>query len=91
MYKLTLTKNERAAFDWVGNRYNSGDIMNILLTCEREGDNRDWDDNDGDLTFIVPEYKAWEIKDLAEQEDYAFPCFANELKGKMWDFCDNIV
>ena len=30
MYSLTLTADERRAFDWVGYRYNSGKIADLL-------------------------------------------------------------
>ena len=30
MYSLTLTADERRAFDWVGSRYNSGKVADIL-------------------------------------------------------------
>ncbi len=93
MYALTLTKSERDAFDWVGYRYNSGDIMRILRSCTAyyNQDDSIKEDDMEDLNFLVPEHKAWEIKELAEQEEYSFPCFADELKAKMWEFCDKII
>ena len=30
MYNLTLTADERQAFDWVGDRYNSGKVADLL-------------------------------------------------------------
>ena len=33
MYSLTLTADERQAFDWVGDRYNSGKVADLLLDC----------------------------------------------------------
>ena len=30
MYDLTLTADERQAFDWVGDRYNSGKVADLL-------------------------------------------------------------
>lgn len=89
MYELTLTQDERAAFDWVGDRYSTGDnISSILIDCL--GEEQSWGDS-GDITFLVPEHKAWEIMELAEQEDSLFPCFSDELRGKMLDFIDLIV
>jgi hypothetical protein len=33
MYSLTLTADERRAFDWVGDRYNSGKVADNLIGC----------------------------------------------------------
>ena len=33
MYTLTLTADERRAFDWVGDRYNSGKVADLLIDC----------------------------------------------------------
>ena len=33
MYTLTLTADERRAFDWVGDRYNSGKVADLLSDC----------------------------------------------------------
>jgi hypothetical protein len=41
-------------------------------------DNREWDD-DGDITFRIPEHVAWEINELAEEEGYSWACFAPAL------------
>ena len=88
MYQLTLTKGERDAFDWVGNRYAAGEVARLLLDCMSEDD--EWD-SEGDLVFKVPEHVAWEISSLAEEEDFQWPCFAPELSSKMNDFCQSIV
>ncbi len=53
-------------------------------------EDREWGD-DGDITFQIPEHVAWEINELAEEEDYSWACFASELKGKLNDFCMAIV
>ena len=55
MYTLTLTADERRAFDWVGDRYNSCKFADLLIGCIPE--NREWDD-DGDITFQIPEHVA---------------------------------
>ncbi len=88
MYSLTLTADERRAFDWVGDRYNSGKIAGRLLECIPE--NREWSD-DGDLMFEIPEHIAWEINELAEEEGYLWPCFAPDLAEKLNEFCSGIV
>ena len=84
MYTLTLTADERRAFDWVGDRYNSGKVADLLLDCIPE--DREWGD-DGDITFTIPEHVAWEINELAEEEDYSWACFAPALAGKLNDLC----
>ncbi len=90
-YQLTLTADERSAFHWVGDRYCAGSVARLLTTkCQRTPEETEWD-QPGDLTFTVPEPVSWEIRDLAEAEDFLWPCFANELANKLTDFCGNIV
>jgi hypothetical protein len=90
-YQLTLTQSERHAFDWVGDRYCAGDVSRLLLTkCQRQPDIAEWDDTE-DITFLVPEHVAWQIRDLAEEEEFLWPCFAPELTNKLNEFCFNIV
>ena len=43
MYSLTLTADERRAFDWVGDRYNSGKVTNLMTRCIPE--DREWGDD----------------------------------------------
>lgn len=89
MYTLILTKSERDAFDWVGDRYFTGEeTKKLLLDCLPEG--VEWD-SDKEITFNIPEHIAWEIENLAERENYSFPCFAKGLFDKMYTFCLNIV
>lgn len=91
-YTLTLTAGERKAFDWVGNRYSHGhDLSKLIMKGQ-------WERNDGwgwlgegDIRFTIPEHIAWEIRDMAEEGDYLWDCFAPELAAKMTDFCMNIV
>lgn len=92
-YKLTLTKEERKAIDWVGNRYSNGwDLYRLLW----KGDyllaqsDIEWD-SDCDITFKIPEHVAWQIKENSESEDGFWPCFADELASKMQRFVDAIV
>jgi hypothetical protein len=90
-YQLTLTRDERRAFDWVGDRYHAGTISDLLrMYCTVTDDAFGWDD-DVTLTYVVPEWVAWQINDLAELENHAWPCFGEELKAKMVDFCGKIV
>jgi len=88
MYLLTLTADERRAFDWVGSRHNSGKVADLLLDCIRE--DREWGD-DADIAFTIPEHLAWEIRELAEEEDYSWACFAPALAAKLNDLCWGIV
>jgi hypothetical protein len=88
MYTLTLTADERRAFDWVGHRHNSGKVADLLMGGIPE--NREWDD-DGDITFQIPEHVAWEIDELAEEEGYSWACFYPALATKLNDFCRGIV
>lgn len=93
MYSLTLTSDERKAFDWVGGRYSSGDIADLLIDLLPE--DREWGDSQ-DITFLVPEHSAWTIDQLCKDdsdsgEDYCFPCFAPSLVDKMLEFCGKIV
>ena len=97
-YTLTLTSEERKAFDWVGNRYSNGDDMSNLLTeCDMSAPDVDIPSYDVEwsgaytITFEIPEHVAWDIKDFAEGEDGFWPCFAPELADKMQTLVDSIV
>ena len=97
-YKLTLSKQDREAIDWVGYRYSNGDeLYTLLYKCDYISEHKTscaWDSK-SDITFLIPEYIAWEIAENAEQEDgdyvYNFPCFANEFADKLRLFCENLV
>jgi hypothetical protein len=88
MYHLTLTVDERQAFDWVGDRYNSGNVADLLIDCLPEGS--EWSD-ESDLTFHIPEHVAWQINELAQEEGYAWACFAPSLATKLSELCWGIV
>jgi hypothetical protein len=88
MYSLTLTADERRAIDWGGDRYNSGKVADLLMECIPE--DREWSD-DGDIRFLIPEHVAWEIHELAEEEEYTWTCFAPALTAKLNEFCRGIV
>lgn len=89
MYQLTLTSDERKAFDWVGGRYATGDDVAMRLR-RLLADGHEWDDS-GDIAFSIPEHVAWEISELAASEDSLWPCFADGLTSKMQALCDSIV
>lgn len=92
MYSLILTPSERKAIDWIGNRYANGNDLYKLLWCQSTPSpiNADWD-SDWNITFIMPEHVAWEIRGIHEQEDSTWPCFAPDLANKMQTFIDSII
>lgn len=95
-YSLTLSKKERDAIDFVGDRYSTGyDLKQALSKAAKQPTDTEWEE-DGDITFAIPEHVAWEIKELAEQEGggegkYSFPLFAPALVSKFISFLDKIV
>lgn len=94
MYTITLTKAERNAFDWVGDRYNAGEVARLLTSggmwgVESEED-VEWDD-DEDITFFIPEHVMWEILNMAHEEDYSWPCFSRVLREKLNSLCEQVV
>lgn len=90
LYQLLLTKDERKAFDWVGERYSSSGYDMAQLIQEGIPIESSWDDA-GDITFSIPEHVAWEMQELAESEDFGFPCLADSLVSKLWSFFDSLV
>jgi hypothetical protein len=93
-YTLTLTKSEREAMEWIGDRYYWGrkllDILTIRGDAVMELDTADaW--GYCDVTYTVPEHVAWEIRDNLESEDGFMPCAGSELSAKLRQFCDSIV
>ncbi len=88
-YTLTLSWPERQAFDWLGDRYGTGEpIASILRGCLP--DDVGWT-QPGDITFLVPEHEAWLIAARAWEEGDLWPCFAPRLATKMTDFTSSIV
>lgn len=89
-YKLTLTKGQREAFDWNGYRYaSSGDKMSALI-CEGIPEDAEWS-QEGDITFEIPEHVAWEMQELAEEENHSWTSFNGDLTSIMEDFISQIV
>ena len=93
VYTLTLTKADRDAIDWVGDRYSGAACIHGAY--QKLGVNvGSWDD-EGDLTLIMPEHVAWGIQEGAEMDASGghptWPCFAPELKAKLDAFLDSIV
>ena len=91
MYDLTLTKSDRDAFDWVGGRYATGDqVARLLCRCLPDSGFPQWND-DLEITFKIPEFIAWEIKECYEAEGQQWPCFNAELCDKLNSFLAKIV
>lgn len=87
-YTLILTADERQAFDWVGMRYTAGDVANLLFNLVPF--DQEWSDP-VDIMFSIPEHIAWEIRDLAEEEGYLWPCFSPALVDKLMDLIWRII
>lgn len=90
MYKLMLTYEERKAIDWVGYRYGHGDDLRKLLNRSEQEQEKEWDDH-CDMTFLIPEHIAWQIRDIGEECEYRWDCFADDLANKLTEFCDKII
>jgi len=92
MYILTLSAADRAAIDWIGNRYAHGDDLFKLLwsECHHRPEYADWDYS-GDISFEVPEHIAWAINEIGEEGAYCWDCFADDLSTKLTEFCMNVV
>lgn len=98
-YTLTLSKQDRSAIDFVGDRYSNGtDLYKALQGngVSQSPDDADWDDP-RDITYSLPEHVAWGIRERAEEEDGGgegkpvFPLFASSLVSKLTALCDSIV
>lgn len=97
MYRLTLTRNERNAIDWIGQRHEHGfDFYQLIckaewsIAYENEPTGLDFDwSSEHDLTFTFDESTAWEVQDLLE--DCHFECFSGELVTKLMNFVGAIV
>lgn len=88
MYTLTLTANERKAIDWIGGRYAHGhDLYKILMQCPS---NEQWDSS-GDVTYQIPEHKAWEINEMGNNCNFIWDCLSSDFAKKLNDFCMAIV
>ena len=86
--KIMLTRDERRAIDWIGERYAHGYDLKKVLWGNYDG-NFDWE-NSVDITFEVPENKAWAIAEIIriETEDWkcSLACFNAELNEKIYNF-----
>jgi hypothetical protein len=90
MYSLTLTGSERRTIDWIGNRYAHGDqLYDVLRRCKYDPALA-WTD-DCDITFDIPEHKAWQISDIADASWHRWDCSGPALASKLEDFISKIV
>ena len=94
MYNLLLTKDERSAIDWIGNRYDHGDDLRGLLTeCEMIADEVESEDiewsGDYEIEFLIPEHVAWAINEIID--DSNLECFSTELVCKLLYFANSVV
>lgn len=97
MYKLILTRSERDAIDWIGNRYPHGDDLFRLLWVEcdcRRVDNNElaeaWDER-GEFEFSMTKDIWQRIRDIRAQDAGDWTCFAPALKDKLNQFCDKEI
>lgn len=89
MYRLTLTAEERRAFDWIGDRYETGGPVARMLS-DYMPEAAEWDGPD-DITFTVPEHVAWQIDQASKAEGHYWPCFSPDLAKKMCRFTNQLV
>jgi hypothetical protein len=68
MYSITLNKDDRQAIDWIGGRYSHGSDLRCILESEdvKASPDEPWE-SDQEITFYLPEYKAWELKEIVEE------------------------
>lgn len=106
-YKLTLTRSERQAIEWIGHRYFHGndlqdlistftpyDADDMLIAAENTITSVPVDEaweSNHDITFDLPECVAWRINEGFEAEGYQFACLAEDFAAKLQNFVDSIV
>jgi hypothetical protein len=101
-YTLTLSRGEREALEWVGHRDWTGGPLYDILNSEGvlwDGanpyvDDGDWEGywrNSQDITFTLPEYKAWEIRELWEEAGELIPHLDSDFTHKLFDLFNEIV
>jgi hypothetical protein len=88
MYSLTLTADEQRAFDWVGDRYNTGKVADLLMGCIPEDRERS---DEGDITFTIPEHLDRQIRDLADDLNFSWAWFGPPLVNKLNELSWSIV
>lgn len=92
MYQIKLNQEDRKAIDWIGNRYGHGtSLKNILesLEVERNPD-VDWESH-LDIIYQIPEYKAWELKEVVEGDNLDCINLGSNLAQELTRFINSIV
>lgn len=89
VYTLTLTKDERGAITWIGNRYRHGDELFDLLLDQIPAD-QEWSSPD-DITFPLTEAQGQQIKLIGGDSGMLWDCFSSELVQKLNKFCDSVI
>lgn len=92
MYQIKLAQEDRQAIDWIGHRYGHGtSLKNILesLEVERNPD-VDWE-SDLDITYQLPEYKAWELKEVVEEDNLDCINLGSNLAQELTCLINSIV
>lgn len=82
MYRLTLTREERRAIDWIGHRYAHGDDLFDILIDFVVGE-QEWCEL-GDMTFEIPESSVEGIRRIIDEDNLA--CFSTSLVEKLMVF-----
>ena len=92
MYQLKLAKDDRKAIDWIGHRYGHGtSLKNILESPEIEcSPEADWD-SDLEITYILPEFKAWELHEVVTQDNLDCINLGSNLAQELTRFVNSIV
>lgn len=104
-YTLTLTKSERDAFFWIGNRYPHGaEMLNFIwlrgTLTDPDPETVDSMDDPRPFTWTIGEADAWTIRDMitfpedgdaGEPYLYAWDCFGDDLALKMLKFIDDLI
>jgi len=85
-YEITLTREERKAMEWVGNRYRHGYGWASIIGEGTE----EWDCDD-EITFKIPEHKAWEMKEHYDECNGFLACFDSTLTRKFDYLMDSII
>lgn len=91
-YDLTLTQGERDALDMIGDRYEIGKLGDILRECLP--DDAEWDEQ-GSITFDVPEHKAWEMQEARDADTIGrhlpYPMCDDDFVDTLETFFNQIV
>lgn len=89
-YSLTLTRPDRRAIDWIGDRFASGnDLYHALWApCEQIPSDADWDDR-RNIVFILTAKDAHRVTEIRDECEGGWPCFASELAEKLDDLCSD--